>query len=323
MALTKHTVSLDAISFVGEDLIRPECVLATEAGTLFVSDKRGGVTCLRPGRSQRLIGGSTIVSNGIALLPNGDFLIANLSDDGGVWRLSSDGTVRPEITEIEARPLGSVNFVRTDARGRLWICVSTVRKGDDQYRTDVADGFIALRDDRGCRIVADQLIWTNECQIDASGEHLYVNETFGRRLTRFRLHESGKLDQRATVTEFGHGTYPDGLGLDEEGCFWVVSVGSNRVIRVSPDGEQHVVIEDSDADHIEHLERALAEHRLTRPMLYENRSAKLQNITSIAFGGPDRRTAYLGSLRGTSLATFRSPVAGARPVHWEWGGALA
>ena len=318
MADFQFTVGLDDISFVGRDLHRPECVLATADGTLFVSDKRGGVGLLRPDGSQGFLGGSGIVPNGIALMRNGDFIIANLSDDGGVWRLARDGAVRPYITEIEGKALGSVNFVRADHKDRLWICVSTVRKGDDQYRTDIADGFIALRDEKGCRIVADQLCWTNECQIDPVAGHLYVNETFGRKLTRFRLRDRGELDQRHTVTEFGHGTYPDGLGLDEEGCFWVVSVGSNRVIRVSPDGDQHIVIEDSDPDHLDHLERALAERRLTRPMLYQNKSRKLQNVTSIAFGGPDRRTAYLGSLIGTSLASFRSPVAGAKPVHWDW-----
>jgi len=41
-------------------------------------------------------------------------------------------------------------------------------------------------------------------------------------------------------------------------------------------------------------------------------------VTSLAFGGPDLRTAYLGSLKGTQLASFRSPVAGLPPIHWNW-----
>ena len=32
------------ISFIGEDLSRPECVLAQADGTLWISDNRGGVT---------------------------------------------------------------------------------------------------------------------------------------------------------------------------------------------------------------------------------------------------------------------------------------
>ena len=45
----------------------------------------------------------------------------------------------------------------------------------------------------------------------------------------------------------------------------------------------------------------------------------VQNIASIAFGGPDLRTAYLGSLSGDTIATFRSPVAGLPLPHWAYG----
>jgi hypothetical protein len=43
-----------------------------------------------------------------------------------------------------------------------------------------------------------------------------------------------------------------------------------------------------------------------------------RNVSSLAFGGPDGRTAWLGCLLSDSLATFRSPVAGLPPSHWEW-----
>jgi hypothetical protein len=37
--------------------------------------------------------------------------------------------------------------------------------------------------------------------------------------------------------------------------------------------------------------------------------------TNICFGGPDRRTAYIGNLMGPSLPTFRVPVPGMALVH--------
>jgi hypothetical protein len=39
-------------------------------------------------------------------------------------------------------------------------------------------------------------------------------------------------------------------------------------------------------------------------------------ITSVTFGGPDLKTAYLGSLKHSSIPYFRSPVAGLPMVHW-------
>ena len=58
--------------------------------------------------------------------------------------------------------------------------------------------------------------------------------------------------------------------------------------------------------------------RLGRPHLDETIGARLQNISSLAFGGGDFRTAYLGCLLGDSIATFPSPVPGAPLPHWEW-----
>ena len=40
-------------------------------------------------------------------------------------------------------------------------------------------------------------------------------------------------------------------------------------------------------------------------------------MASIAFGGPDLKTVYLGSLAGTTLPWFRSPVAGLPLSHWR------
>ncbi|HQO54501.1 MAG TPA: SMP-30/gluconolactonase/LRE family protein, partial [Ottowia sp.] len=40
-------------------------------------------------------------------------------------------------------------------------------------------------------------------------------------------------------------------------------------------------------------------------------------MASVTFGGPDLRTVYIGSLMGTSIPYFRSPVAGLPMVHWK------
>jgi hypothetical protein len=48
------------------------------------------------------------------------------------------------------------------------------------------------------------------------------------------------------------------------------------------------------------------------------KSKQLRNISSLAFGGPDLRTGYLGCLLGESVATLRMPVAGHPPIHWNY-----
>jgi len=91
------------------------------------------------------------------------------------------------------------------------------------------------------------------------------------------------------------------------------------VIRVAPDGTSRVVLEDSDADHVETVERAFLAGELGRPHLDAMKSRRLRNLSSLAFGGRDLRTGYLGCLLGDRLATFRSPVPGLPPAHWRWG----
>jgi sugar lactone lactonase YvrE len=310
--------SLDEIGFVGSGLLRPESVLCTRKGDIFTSHRHGGVSWIRPDGTISRIGDGAVTPNGIALLPDGSFLLANHRDDGGVYRLTRTGEVMPWLMEVDGVRLPSVNFVYCDLQNRIWICLSTVRKGDDQYRHNVCDGFVVMIDERGPRVVAQDLCWTNECRVSAAGDKFYVNETFGRRLTCFDIAPDGALSGRETLAEFGPGTFPDGLALDEAGNVWIVSVGSNRVIQIEPNGRQNLIIEDSDPAHVARLDAALEAHLLTRPMLMDNHSVKLKNISSIAFGGPDRRTVYLGCLGGDALATFRSPVAGLAPAHWEY-----
>jgi sugar lactone lactonase YvrE len=315
--LTLPSISIADIGFVGTGLVRPECVLATRAGDLYASDKRGGVLWIKPSGEQALMGGAPITPNGVAMLRDRSFLVSNLADNGGVWRVTRDGAAVPYVSEIDGVALGPVNFVWLDQLERVWMSVSTIRKGENVYNRDIRDGFIALKDSRGTRIVADDLCFTNECRIDPTGRFLYVNETFGQRVTRFRLSQAGDLTDRATLTEFGPGMFPDGMAVDAEGALWVVGVIANRLIRVTPDGGQTVNFDDPDP-RLAELDALHRENRLTRPMLSATSGKVLRNISSIAFGGPDLKTAYLGCLGGDAIATFRSPVAGLPPVHWGW-----
>jgi len=318
-----QTIDVDALQDIGDDLRRPECVLCTADGSVFVSDWGGGVCQIAPdgGQTRFLAADPTIdlKPNGIALQPDGSFLLANLGDDGGVWRLGRNGDIQAFVAEIENQRLPPANFVVSDHQGRTWISISTrTRPRADAYRPDVADGYIVVVDHDGARIAADGLGYANEVQIHPSGKWLYVNETFARRTSRLPILSNNELGKPETVTEYGRGTFPDGLCFDEAGGFWVVSIVSNRVIRVDSDGEQTVIIEDADESHIDWVENALQSGNMGRPHLDRICSKRLGSVSSIAFGGPERRLSYLGCLLGTSIMTFKTPVAGVEPVHWHW-----
>ena len=164
-------VSLEDVKFLGAGLSRPESVLSFRSGDLFVSHRPGGVTRISRGRAVDVItAGEDIVPNGIARLADGSFLLANHRDAGGVYRLAPDKTMRPFLLEVEGTRLPSVNFVYRDHQGRIWLCISSPRPGDDQYRHNVNDGYIVVYQGGVARVVAEGLCWTNECRLDSAGE---------------------------------------------------------------------------------------------------------------------------------------------------------
>lgn len=314
------------LASLGSGLVRPECVLANRYGDLYCADWRGGVAHLLPDGSQRLYAGrmpdgSEAKPNGIALLPDGDFLFAHLgAETGGVFRLSRDGAIEPWLTAVAGQPLPPSNFVLQDTTGRTWVTVSTrLTPRARGYRRSCNDGFIVcVEPDGTAHIAADGLGYTNEVAIHPNGRWLYVNETFARRLTRFALMPDGTLGQRETVAHFGAGTFPDGLAFDEDGHAWVVSIVSNRLIRIAPDGGQTLWLEDAQPEHLADVEAAYEANVMDRAHLDGIRSRSLRNISSIAFTGTDRRTAVLGCLLGDTLRTLRLPVAGVTPIHWSY-----
>ncbi len=318
-------ISVDDVQWVGAGLVRPECVLATASGDLFTADWRGGVAHIRPDGSQDLfvgqpVDGEALKPNGIALLRDGSFLLAHLgAERGGVFQLQRDGQTRPFLQTVDGQDLPPSNFVVEDAQGRIWITVSTrMTPRALGYRRSCDDGFVVMVDAQGARIVADGLGYTNECQVDPSGQWLYVNETFSRRLSRFPIAPNGSLGVKQVVTDFGVGVYPDGLAFDAEGFAWVVSIVSNSVIRVAPDGTQQLFLQDVEPAHLAWVEAAFEASEMGRPHLDGVKSRVLRNTSSLAFAGADLRTGYLGCLLGDAIAKIQMPVAGHPPVHWHY-----
>lgn len=316
-------ISLEAVSFVGEDLQRPECVLTLPDGSLHVADWRGGVTIIRPDGTQRTIlanGAFTPKPNGFAIHPQGGWLLAHLGDaEGGVYHLADDGELTPFLLDVDGEPLPPTNYVHVDLDHRIWITVSTrIQPRGDDYRPTASTGFIVLVDGKGPRIVADGLGYTNECLVHPNSGQLYVNETFVKRSTKFDVAADGALSNKQTITEYGPGTFPDGLTFDAEGGFWITSIVSNRVIRVDKAGQQELIMEDCDGPFLDWVEEAFQDCTMGRPHLDDNKGKVLRNISSLAFGGPALRTAYLGCLLGDRIGTFEAPCAGLAPSHWSF-----
>jgi sugar lactone lactonase YvrE len=324
-AMRRFSLRQTDLTAVGAGLRRPECVLATSCGELYVSDARGGVTRISPDGSARLFTGRTadgpdLGANGFALLPDGSFLIAPLAG-GGVFQLRRDGQAEPFLMEVDGRPLHRPNFVLLDESGRVWICCLTQqeRSPGSRYPRSRRDGFIVLVDRAGARIAADGIGYPNEVRVDLAGRYLYADETMAGRLLRYRIGATGTLGRAEVVAEFDESNVLDGFTLDSTGGVWLTAIVSNRLWYLPPGGQARLLIEDPCAEQLARVTEMQKGEGIPGSALYEDHGSALRSISSVAFGGPDLRTAYLGNLLGTSVFSFRSPVAGPKPPHWDFG----
>lgn len=328
------TVDPASIRTVGHDLQRPECILAEADGSLWAADARGGVVHIAPDGAQKIItqtGGDGFANavddarrftegtlpNGLAFARNGDILISNFGTDR-LEIMKRTGETEVLYDRLDGRPIGKVNFVLRDSRDRIWMTVSTtIPNWMQAISPNIRDGFVALADGRGLRIVADGFHFTNEIKLDEKEEWLYVVETCGMKITRLRVGDDGSLSDRETFGPESHGSFIDGIAFDAFGNLWGTHVMTDRIFAITPDGDLRIILDD---DHGSEAGRALIgafrEDRATPELMLACGGKIAPWMASVTFGGPDLRSLYIGSLRGTTIPWFRSPVAGLPMAHW-------
>ena len=176
------------------------------------------------------------------------------------------------------RPGNRLNDAAVGPDGRLWF-------GTMDDSEEASSGAI-YRLDSGARAVrvGGECCITNGPALSPDGRTLYHVDTLGRTIDASDIGADGSLSNRrrfATIDE--RDGYPDGPVIDSQGCLWTGLWGGWRARRYSPDGE------------------IVAEVRFP-----------VANVTKIALGGPDLRTAFATTARkGLSEAELAAqPLAG-------------
>jgi sugar lactone lactonase YvrE len=301
---------------IGHGIERPEQVVVTSDGRLFASDRGSAVAEILDENRIRRIGNAGGEPNGIAVDRRGHFLIANFGS-GVLQDLDPEsGEITTVVSgEVDGRPLKWLNYVLVDSAGALWCSVSTAT--DDLLETitlGTADGYIfrVAPDRSSAAIVAENIQFPNCMALDRDETHLYAARTLAADAVRFPIVGTTLSEQEPYGPALGssqpeeYGAHApalfddaqagqrwgmaDGCAFDADGNLWVTLVLANRIVAVTPGGHVTVVVEDTEGK------------LLSAP-------------TSVAWGGPDMRDVYIGSIATPYVLKGRSSVPGMPMVH--------
>lgn len=240
-------------------LDRPEDGVVLPDGSLIVGDQPHGLRRVAPDGSSAPFGNMVAAgyvhrppdhaggANGVSLEPAGTHLLVADIFHGGIFRVDIE---TGEAERVYQHGYG-VNTAVRDSRGAIWFTQSahnTPEEGEARMwasvdvpapegallRLGMVDGQLAEQAD----VLVDSLYYANGVALDEKRGYLYLAETIGGRLLRYRVDlDAGQLSERFVLVE---GLEPDNLELDSEGRLWVALPLSNGVIVVDPEsGARH------------------------------------------------------------------------------------
>jgi hypothetical protein len=94
-------------------------------------------------------------------------------------------------------------------------------------------------------------------------------------------------------------------------------VYSDKLFVITPDGELVILLDEGDPEKVRSLDEAFYRKEVTSDILFATGRGIAPWMASVTFGGPDLSTVYIGSLKGTTIPYFRSPIPGFPMVHWK------
>lgn len=160
-------------------------------------------------------------------------------------------------------PGNRLNDATIDCNGRLWF--GTMDDGE----TDVTGRLYRMVDGLCLDSGLPPVPITNGPAVSADGRTLYHTDTLGKRIWQVSVNDDATLGSpRLFVTIEDGAGHPDGSVVDAEGCIWIGLWGGWGVRRYDPAGK---------------LMRTVA--------------LPVANVTKLAFGGDDLRTAYVTTAR--------------------------
>jgi gluconolactonase len=238
---------------------------------LYFSDVRGGGVYVRSpdGEIETVVPRRRGVG-GIAIHADGGLVISGRN----ICHVH-EGTTR---VLFERDDIPGFNDLFTDSAGRVYV---------GSMRSDPFDAFGRKRipgelwriDAEGQAVeLYSGVELTNGIGVSPDGRRLYHSDTTARKIHVHDLTPEGEVSNRGVFSK-AEIEFPDGLCVDEEGAVWVASYGGGSVLRYTPEGD---------------LDR-----RVRVPA---------RDVTSVCFGGADRRDLYVVTADNTDVPERKGTI---------------
>jgi gluconolactonase len=228
-------------------LDHPEGLAVHPDGSVWCGGERGQIFRLDPdGRSLVEVASTGGFCLGMAFDAGGEHLYVCDLKHAAVFRLETS-TGRVERF-ADGSPSGAIRIPNSPAfgpDGGLYVSDSYAfgHPGPGVWRID-AGGKAELWYDR-------PVVFANGLAFDASGERLYVAETFAGTVFRLPIRDDGSAGEREEVASTP-GALPDGLAFDAEGNLYVGCYEPSQVLRIDAGGRVDVLYRDVTAHMLAH-----------------------------------------------------------------------
>lgn len=199
---------------------------------------------------------------GFILPAEGGGFVAGLQS--GLYRFDEASGAFDPIVEVEPElPTNRLNDGVVDPHGRLWF--GTMDNGERAK----SGAFYCFCEGRLTRTAIDGIAITNGPAVSPDGRLLYFVDTLKGTIDVADVHDDGSLGEPRPFVRIAPGDgHPDGPTVDAEGCVWISLYAGWEAWRFSPQGR-----------------------------LIDRVRFPVANITKIAFGGEDLRSAYATTAR--------------------------
>lgn len=205
------------------------------------------------------------IGNGIRFNSSGNMLVADYINHNIL--LVDMGTQEVAVFAHEPR-MNQPNDIAIGANDILYASDPNWSESTGQIWRIDTDGTTNLLD--------DELGTTNGIEVSTDEQTLYVNESVQGNIWAYDLSSDGEISNKRLLLNFpDYGM--DGMRSDIDGNLYITRHGKGTVVKVSPGGN----------------------------ILKEVQMASGENVTNLAFGGPDGRTVYVTVADEGNIQYFR------------------